>query len=105
MGGVVLIIAGLLCGGKISVTTVSAAAVLTYLSFLSAVAYTLWGLLLKHNDVSKVTIYHFAVPIFGVWLSELMLKEQKNVSPMNLVITLVLVCTGILMINLRENKN
>lgn len=98
-GGIVMITVGAAFGGHIEITGPKAFAVLTYLSFLSAVAYALWGILLKHNPVSKVTIYSFCIPVFGVLLSNLMLTEQTNVSPVNLIITLVLVCMGIIILN------
>ena len=74
-------------------------AVLTYLSFLSAVAYALWGILLKHNPVSKVTIFSFTTPIFGTVLSFIFLPSSNGVKPLNLVVTLVLVSLGILLLN------
>ena len=48
---------------------------LIYLALVSAVAYTLWGCLLKHNPVSRVTIFGFLTPVFGVVLSALLLSE------------------------------
>lgn len=99
VGGIVMMAAGAAFGGHIQITNIQAFAVLTYLSFLSAVAYALWGILLKHNPVSKVTIYSFCIPVFGVLLSSLMLTEQMNTSPVNLAITLVLICTGIIILN------
>ncbi len=78
--------------------------VLTYLAFLSATAYAIWGLLLKSNPVSKVTIYSFMTPVMGVILSSIMLSEQSGVSPINLAITLIFVCTGILILNYKKEK-
>ncbi len=98
-GGIVMIIAGLIFGGKVQITSLSAIGVLVYLAMLSAVAYSLWGMLLKHNPVSKVSIYSFTTPVFGVILSEIILTEDSNVNYINLVITLVLVCTGIILMN------
>lgn len=98
-GGIIMILAGLAFGGQISITSAKAFAVLIYLSFLSATAYALWGVLLKYNTVSKVTIYSFCTPVFGVLLSNLMLTEKTNVSPVSLVVTLVLVCLGIIILN------
>ncbi len=103
-GGLVMIVAGLVFGGHIAVTGVKALAVLAYLSLLSAVAYALWGILLKHNPVSKVTIYSFCIPVFGVLLSKLMLTEQTNVPPLNLAITLVLICVGIIILNYKKES-
>ena len=71
LGGIFLIIVGLIFGGVIVITSLKAFGVLTYLSFLSAVAYALWGILLKHNPVSKVTIFNFMTPVSGVILSNL----------------------------------
>ena len=102
IGGVVMMLIGALMGGKVSFTSGEAIAVFAYLSFLSAVAYALWGVLLKHNPVSKVTIYSFMIPVFGVLLSNMLLEEQSNVSPINLLITLVLICTGIIMLNYKK---
>ena len=104
IGGVFMIVVGLLAGGHISIETLPAAGVMVYLAFLSAVAYALWGLLLKYNPVSKVTIFTFMTPVFGVILSKIMLTESSNVSPINLIITLVLISTGILMLNYKKEK-
>ena len=104
MGGLVMILVGLLLGGRIAIPNLQAAGVLLYLSALSAIAYALWGVLLKHNPISKVSIYSFMIPVFGVLLSNLMLTEQSNVSPLNLVVTLLLVSTGIIMLNYKKEN-
>ena len=45
------------------------------------------------------------IPVFGVILSKIMLSsENSNVSVVNLVITLVLVCIGIFMLNYSGKK-
>ena len=98
-GGLVMIIVGLIAGGKIDYFTLGGAAILVYLSFLSAVAYALWGMLLKYNPVSKVTIFSFMTPVFGVLLTKLMLPEESTVKLVNLLISLVLVCIGVFMLN------
>jgi len=78
--------------------------VLVYLALLSAIAFALWGVLLTHNPVSKVTIYHFTVPVFGVILSKIMLTEQSRVSTLNLLLTLLLVCAGIILLNFKKEE-
>ncbi|MBQ3038907.1 MAG: DMT family transporter [Clostridia bacterium] len=104
LGGIVMCIVGLLMGGWVMFPNVTAIAVLIYLSLLSACAYSLWGVLLKYNPVSKVAIFSFTTPVFGVLLSNLMLSEQSNVEPVNLIITLVLICTGIILLNYQKTK-
>ena len=73
--------------------------IILYLALLSACAYTLWGVLLKYNDVSKVSVFGFMTPVFGFLLSSLILKEHMNQSVLMSVISLVLVCLGILCVN------
>ena len=101
-GGIVMVMAGALLGGNVYFNSIAAVFVLVYLALLSAAAYSLWGMLLKYNPVSKVTIYSFMIPVFGVLLSNLMLSEKSNVPPLNLLITLVLISTGIIILNYKK---
>lgn len=112
LGGAVMVSVGLIAGGKIDYVTPKGIAILVYLSFLSAIAYALWGILLKYNPVSKVTIFSFMTPVFGVILTKIMLPEESTVMFLNLVISLVLVCAGVFMLNytrqpkgVKENKD
>lgn len=98
-GGVLMIISGLLLGGRINGFTPKAVAVLLYLAFLSAVAYTLWGMLLKYNDVSKIAAYGFMTPVFGCLFSALILNESLSGSWIKTVISLIFVSTGIIIVN------
>lgn len=102
LGGIVMIIIGLAFGGRVNISQVNALLVLLYLALLSALAYSLWGILLKYNSVSKVTIYNFMTPVFGVLLSKMLLTETSNVEPINLIVTLVLICGGIIMLNYKK---
>ena len=104
-GGAFMILLGLLLGGRVSFESGKGIAILIYLAFLSAVAYAVWGMLLKHNPVSKVTIFSFTTPIFGTILSLLLLPEASGVNPINLIITLLLVSGGILLLNYQKSKD
>ncbi len=103
-GGLVMIAGGFIFGGKVNITSLASVGVISYLALLSAVAYSLWGVLLKYNPVSKVTVFSFTIPIFGVFLTELILTEQSGVSLLNIVISLALVCAGISFSNLSGTK-
>ena len=105
IGGAFMIILGALLGGKMSFESAKGVVILVYLAFLSAVAYALWGMLLKHNPVSKVSVFTFTTPIFGTLLSLLFLPEASGVEPLNLVITLVLVSLGILLLNYQPKQS
>ena len=103
IGGIFMIVVGMLWGGRVSFESVKGIGVLVYLGFLSAIAYSLWGILLKYNPVSRVTIFTFTTPVFGVILSKLMLSESGDVAIFNLIVTLVLVCSGILLLNYKKD--
>ena len=102
MGGLVMIAIGLLFGGHVQIPDIKALGVLIYLAFLSAAAYSLWGVLLKYNPVSKVSIYSFMTPVFGVILSNIMLNENSSVAPINMALSMVLVSLGIFMLNYKK---
>ena len=102
-GGAVMIAVGLLFGGRFGGFTFASTVLLVYLVFISAVAYTLWGLLLAHNDVSRVVIFGFLNPVFGVILSSIFLHEQSQTGFVT-IISLVLVCIGIFVVNYRKVK-
>ncbi len=97
-GGVVLAVLGFLMGGRLTQFSVSAAVMLLYLAFISAAAYTLWGILLKYNPVSKVAVFGFMNPVFGVILSALLLNEGSQIGISSLL-ALILVCSGIYIVN------
>lgn len=102
VGGLVMVAIGLAFGGTITFESLKGIVILIYLAFLSAVAYALWGILLKHNPVSKVSIYSFMTPVFGVVLSKLILTESSAVSLTNVIAALVLICIGIVSINYQK---
>ena len=102
IGGIFMVLVGIVFGGKITLTSLTGILVLLYLALLSAVAYALWGMLLKFNPVSRVTIFSFTTPIFGTLLSMLMLRESSGVEPLNLVLTLLLVSAGIFLLNYQK---
>ncbi len=101
MGGAILAIVGKLMGGNLhfaQVTSIVPFLLLLYMALISAVAYSLWGLLLKYNPVSRVTVFGFTVQVFGVLLSALLLKESNSFG-IQTIIALILVCTGIFLVN------
>lgn len=100
-GGLVMIVCGLLAGGRLSEWSVAGVLMLLYMAVISAVAYSLWGILLKYNPVSKVAVFGFMNPVFGVILSAILLHEGDSIGVMCLV-SLALVCAGIYIVNRGE---
>ena len=99
IGSIVLIVIGVLGGGKDISFTPRGFILLLYLGFISAAAFTLWSILLKYNGVGRVSIYKFSIPLFGAFLSYIFLGE--NFFGFYIITAAVLVSLGILLINAR----
>lgn len=93
IGGIALVLIGFLGGGHLGNFGPAATALLLYLGLLSAVAFALWSLLLKHNPVGLIAAFNFLIPVSGVLLSALFLGE--SFLNWNNAAALVLVCVGI----------
>ena len=103
LGGVVLCAVGAAMGGQLHFYSQGCLWNLLYLGFISAGAYTLWGVLLKYNPVSRVSILGFMNPVMGVLLSALFLGEGKEAFSLTGLIALLLVSAGIVIVN-RKGK-
>ncbi|HAB61905.1 MAG TPA: EamA family transporter [Lachnospiraceae bacterium] len=99
VGGVIMMILGAVWGGKLTVITGKGIGMLIYLALVSAVAYSIWGILLKYNPVSKVAIFGFVNPISGVILSSIFLDEKGQSFGLKGILALILVCIGIFVVN------
>lgn len=98
-GGAVMIAAGAISGGKVGAVTAEGLLMLLYLAFISACAYSLWALLLKHNPVSKIAVFGFMNPVFGVLLSAFLLGETEQAFRLEAVVALLLIAAGIFIVN------
>ncbi|SDB55773.1 Permease of the drug/metabolite transporter (DMT) superfamily [Pseudobutyrivibrio sp. YE44] len=98
IGGIVMILVGYFAGGRLQITSITGIPLIVYMALISSVAYSIWGILLKYNPVSSVTIYGFTNPIFGALLSALFLSEWKKIT-VQYLIALVLVSAGIYVVN------
>ena len=104
IGGVILYAIGSLMGGHLVFYTTSCALNLLYMGFISAGAYTLWGVLLKYNPVSRVSILGFVNPVMGVLLSALFLGEGREAFSLTGLFALLLVSAGIVIVNTSEKS-
>ncbi|MDO5155768.1 MAG: DMT family transporter [Eubacteriales bacterium] len=102
-GGLIMAISGFAMGGRLETFTWKSGGMLLYLAMVSAVAYTLWSLLLTYNSVSRVAVFGFMNPVFGFILSAILLKESQAFS-LIAIASLVLVCIGIYIVNKNEKN-
>lgn len=98
-GGIVMTIVGKCMGGHLEFHGPVSGLLLFYMAVISSVAYTLWAILLKYNPVSRVTVFGFMNPVFGVILSALLLQENGQAFSSRGLTALVLVCIGIYIVN------
>lgn len=99
LGGMIMTVAALFMGGHLEEVSFKGIVLLVYMAMISAVAYSLWGILLKFNPVGKVTVFGFMNPVFGVILSAVILNEQNQAFTLQGLISLILVCIGIYAVN------
>lgn len=102
IGGLILILAGTMMGGKLSFAAQGSVSVLLALAFIAAVAQLLWTILLKHNEVSMVSIFNFMSPVFGVFLSALFIADER-ISLLTMV-ALVFITVGIIISNTGKKR-
>ncbi len=103
IGGAVLLLSGLACGGKLVFDNVQSVLILLWLAFVSAAAFSLWTALLKHHQASRISIFNLLVPVFGTFLSAILLGEA--VLRIETLVSLVLISTGIVLVNIKRRKS
>ena len=104
VGGMLMTVAALLGGGKLVAVSNRAWPLMIYMGFLSAVAYTLWSLLLQRHPVSRIMVFSFLNPVFGVLLSALLLDEVKELNIPRCLLAMGLVCIGVWIVNSPERR-
>ena len=103
LGGLVLAGIGLIGGGDIPAFQADSLLLVLYLAFVSAAAYSVWALLLKHNPVSRVAVFGFLNPVCGVVISAVVLHEGREID-LSFLAALLLVCTGIVTVNYTKHR-
>lgn len=104
VGGILLIGMGLLQGGHFPHGPISGWLVLLYLACLSALAYTLWSLLLQSNPVSAISIFNSLIPVLGVFISAFLLHEYAQAFAWTTWVALLFVSGGILFVTTGKDK-
>lgn len=100
IGGAAMALCGLGMNGHL-VWSPAGIMILLWLAFVSAGAYTLWGVLLSRFPVSSVGIFACMTPVFGMLFSWIFLHEIPG---WNALAALVLIAAGIFCINRRSES-
>lgn len=91
-----LIISSFMQGSNLSYTLESIE-LIVYISITSAIALTLWYVLLKYNNAGDISLYRFIIPVSGSLLSVLFIDGERFT--INILVALILICMGIMLIN------
>jgi len=102
VGGIILCLIALPFSAHIAFS-VKGAFELLFLAFVSAASFSLWTALLVYNDAGKIMIYNLLIPVFGTMWSFIILGEKEIFNPLYIV-SLALICVGIVLVNLREKR-
>ncbi|MFI3172218.1 MAG: DMT family transporter [Eubacteriales bacterium] len=103
-GGIVLCIVSVFVGINIPEVTISGIMCVLYLAMVSAVAYSMWSVLLSKYNVSQITIFTFSTPMFGTVFSCMFDRSELSNLSHYTVIALLLVIMGIVIINKETRK-
>ncbi len=77
LGGLILLALALSQGASFPTSSLGGYVLLLYMASLSAVAFSIWTTLLKHNKVSSITVFNFLIPVVGTFLSALLLGGES----------------------------
>ncbi|MEE0858807.1 MAG: DMT family transporter [Acutalibacteraceae bacterium] len=100
-GGALLIIAGILMGGKLNKVTPIGIIILFLLVLVSAIGFSLYNQLISCNPVGEIAIFNSLIPIFGAILSCLILGETFY---FKYIPASILVVSGVYIINKPNRK-
>ena len=100
IGGLMLAAVGFAGYPKLPAFNALSLGLLFYTAALSAVAFTLWFILLKHHKASVVEQYKFAVPLFGSVLSVRFVPGEHM--GVEMIAAVILVVAGIIIVNRSE---
>ena len=108
IGGLVLLVIGLVFGGKLPMITINGIILLLYLMIVSSVAFSLWTLLLRDYSAALVGTFNFLTPVFGTIfsyiLSMLGLLNESSAFTMYTILAIICSASGIFLSSLKSDE-
>lgn len=90
LGGLMLVVTGVLAGGKLDQVTIKGILLLLGLIAISMIGFILYNQLICYNPISEIAIFNALIPVFGTLMSCIMLGETFGVNSL-----IGLICIGI----------
>lgn len=102
-GGLVLLIVGLLMGGRVSFSANSSLWIMAYICAASIVSYCMWFGIVKSGELSRLFIIKFAEPVFACIFGAFILRE--NIWRVQYLVAFLLISGGILLSHIGCGKH
>ncbi len=100
LGGGVMLLIGIACGGSVGKVDGEGIAVLAYMCAASITANLIWNTLIKYNDMSTLAVLKSADPLFAAMFAGLLLAE--NILNTRFLFALLLILIAILLSNFKK---
>lgn len=101
IGAALILAVAVLMGGR-PVLSARGIAILLYLAFVSAAAFTLWTALLVYHDAGRILVFNLLIPVTGAGWSYLILGERQLLDPLYLL-SIAMIAVGIFLVNYQRN--
>ena len=101
-GGVILLVVGIIMGGRVSFRFDSSLLIFAYICTASSVSYCLWFVVLKNGELSRLYIIKFSEAVFTCIFGALIMKE--DIWNWRYLAALLLISGGILISNIKSKK-
>ena len=102
-GGIFLLVTGMVLGGKLARIDTNSILTFSYICLASIAAYSLWNILIKYNNVSKLSVIKFTEPLFAVIFSGIILGEK--ILRLSYLIAFVIILAAILISNVKRGDS
>ena len=99
-GGTVMLIVGIVLGGKVDFRPDWSLWVIVYTCTASVVSYCVWNSIVKTGELSRLFIIKFAEPVFACLISAALLGE--NIWKLQYLAAFILIFSGILIANRKK---
>jgi drug/metabolite transporter (DMT)-like permease len=102
LGGVVLLVIGLACGGSMRLKEFGDYALFGYMTFATCASYMIWYTIIKICELSKLFIIKLSEPLFAAIIGAIILSE--NIFQWHYVGAFLCIATAVVVSNLHFKK-
>ena len=98
-GGLVLLSAGIVFGGKLTVSGIADVCLFSYIIIATCVSYALWYFVVQRYDLSKLFIIKLCEPVFAAIISAIVFKD--NLLQLHYIVAFLSIGIAVLISNMQ----